>query len=142
MKTALEMTSEVERDRRATNMSCEDGVCREFKAEQMPKSSTGEFREMLCPDPANLFGRVVLVLGEPQLPFLCDDVENFTFRVSQVGIAGFTAGFVDIEFIQTCCEEQDFWISIDCSRGWVCRCIGMIMGMGMGMSGGILHGRV
>lgn len=36
---------------------------------------------MLGPDPADLLGRIVLVLGEPELAFLCDDIKDLQAKV-------------------------------------------------------------
>ena len=62
---------------------------------------------MLLPNPAQTVGRVVLVLGKPQLALLRDNIEDFALYVGEVRIATFLAGFVDVELEQRSTYEQD-----------------------------------
>lgn len=40
----------------------------------------GQFGKVLVPDPADLVGRVILVLREPELPLFTDDIEDLASR--------------------------------------------------------------
>lgn len=70
----------------------------------------GEDDKVLFPNPAEVVSRVVLVLRQPELPFLGNDVEDFAALVSQIGVAALFALFVDVELEQAGRDEEDFHV--------------------------------
>lgn len=81
---------------------------------------------MLLPDPAQSIGRIVLVLGQPQLALLRNDVEDFALHVGKVRVASLFACFVDVELEEGSADEENMdvwvgvWTRIRCGRQWLC----------------------
>ena len=48
-----------------------------------------------------------MVLSEPQLALLRNNVEDFALGVHQVWVASFLPGFVDVELEERCGDEED-----------------------------------
>lgn len=81
---------------------------------------------MLVPYPADLVGRVVLVLGKPKLAFFANDVEdlgegvsakcgiqsivrktNLSSNIGQIRVTCFSSSPINVELIHTCSEEDN-----------------------------------
>ena len=55
--------------------------------------------KMLIPDPTDLLRCIILIPCQPQLALYGDHVEDLAADIGEVGIVGFAAGAVDIEFV-------------------------------------------
>ena len=67
-----------------------------------------ELCKMFVPDPANLFGGIVLVSGEPKFALLSNHVKDFSSDVGKVRVASFSSRAVNIELVDAGRQEQDF----------------------------------
>jgi len=57
--------------------------------------------KMFAPDPPDLLAEVVLILGEPKLALLSNNIKDFARSVGQIGIASFYLYNIDIELEKT-----------------------------------------